>query len=235
MLCVVQDQREPTVDVLVERAFATEMLRLREDRGMSQTRLAQALEERYGIKIDGSAITRIERRVHDKAGARALTLGEAVAIAGILGISIDGLTDSTRDLPKQLDETRRRLEQWRARRDSADAEYNALLREYEQLRVIAATFAPPRKDVASRRAELRKHRVYMLGRMNDLQAELAKLDSETDPDEYANVSERLEYAKKIIWRINRDPAMAEGPDGGRDVEAGSDNQETPTLPLSPKE
>lgn len=205
MLCVVQDQREPTVDVLVERAFAAEMLRLREERGMSQTRLAQELEQRYGIKIDGTAITRIERRVHDKAGARALTLGEAVAIAGILGISIDGLTNPTMDIKRLLEQARHSLDVARERLQRTETEYNNALREFEQMRIIAMKFAPSIDEAAARREELQRHRVYMEKRRESLESELAELDPNGDPDEYENVHGRLEYAKKIIRRIDGEP------------------------------
>jgi transcriptional regulator with XRE-family HTH domain len=135
MLALVQDQRQPTVDALVERAFATEMLRRREARGITQTRLAQEPVDRYGIKIDGTAITRIERRVHDKAGARAITLGEAVAIAAILGISIDELT--TPSMARQLEDARRRVEAFQSQLHRAEAEYAGARREYEALQMIS--------------------------------------------------------------------------------------------------
>lgn len=148
-----QDQREPTVDALVERAFAAEMRRLREERGMSQTRLAKELDERYSIKIDGTAITRIERRVHDKAGARAILLGEAVAIAGILGISIDDLTSPS--MARQLKEARRRLEEFESQRDRAVAEYARARGEYEALAKMVEQLDQANRDQSRRDPENR--------------------------------------------------------------------------------
>src|SRR5882672_10543323 len=75
---------------------------------MSQTALAHELERRHGIKLDGTAITRIERRIHGNEGARAIRLGEAVAIASILELSLDGLVEP--GLDQQLKDARLRAE-----------------------------------------------------------------------------------------------------------------------------
>lgn len=92
-LQVVQDQREPTLDERTEGAFALEMRMARTERKLTQAALAQELELRFGIKLDATAITRMERRgsFRGHENARAIRLGEAVAIAEILELSLNDL------------------------------------------------------------------------------------------------------------------------------------------------
>lgn len=70
-----------------EREFARGMRLLRIAGGVSQTQLADHLV-RYGINLDGTAITRIEKNAKNSPGARVLRFGEAVAIADIFGLSV---------------------------------------------------------------------------------------------------------------------------------------------------
>jgi transcriptional regulator with XRE-family HTH domain len=67
-----------------EHTFAKRMRELRENVGMSQTELAALLEKEFGLKLDGSAITRIENNAYPDRSARIIRLGEAVAIAKAL-------------------------------------------------------------------------------------------------------------------------------------------------------
>lgn len=66
------------------RNFGESLRRIRETKGWSQRLLADVLEQ-AGLKLDPSAITRIER------GAREVKLREAVAMASALGVDISRL------------------------------------------------------------------------------------------------------------------------------------------------
>lgn len=92
-----------------EQLFARRMRDFREKRGLSQAGLAQSLEQ-LGLKIDASAITRIEKNADGGAGARAIRLGEAVAISHALGEDIWAMLE-------QEPSTRQRLSDLRAARD----------------------------------------------------------------------------------------------------------------------
>jgi len=104
----------------------------RKRRAMSQAALAQELGRRFGIKMDGTAITRMERVVTGAEGARAIRLGEAVAISAILDISLDdfiepGLDEQIRDARKRFEMARDQtiyaeMEMAKARQHLADLE-----------------------------------------------------------------------------------------------------------------
>lgn len=70
-----------------EREFARGMRLFRTAKGMSQVEVASRLVA-YGIDLDGTAITRIEKNATGLPGARVLRFGEAVAIADIFGLSV---------------------------------------------------------------------------------------------------------------------------------------------------
>ncbi len=69
------------------RAFGDALRRAREERRWSQRRLAEEIA-RYGVKLDASAITRIER------GTREVKLREANAIARCMHLLLDDLVES---------------------------------------------------------------------------------------------------------------------------------------------
>ncbi len=104
-----QGQREPTPaddsrsNPSPQRAFALRMRQLREDQGVSQTALAKALE-RYGLKLDGTTITRIEKNAAGSRseGARIISLNEAVAISEVLHTSIENMMRPVPSLDEQL-------------------------------------------------------------------------------------------------------------------------------------
>jgi transcriptional regulator with XRE-family HTH domain len=124
-----QDQRDPTQpDDLAprpspQRAFALRMRRLRDERGMSQTALAKALES-YGIKLDGTAITRIEKNSAGSRGkdARIISLNEAVAISEVLNTSIENMLRPTPSLNKQITLAMNELDQAETTRRIAEYE-----------------------------------------------------------------------------------------------------------------
>lgn len=81
----------------IERSFADRVRELRFSSLMSQVELAERLE-RYGIKLDGTAITRIER------GTRSVKLAEAVALAHALGSTVDGMLARQGSIDDQIAE-----------------------------------------------------------------------------------------------------------------------------------
>ena len=85
----------------VDAAFASRMRQAREELSMSQTMLANKLRN-YGIHIDGTAITRIEKNVTNDSGARSIRLAEAVAISDALGKPLDAMLRTSPPLSEQM-------------------------------------------------------------------------------------------------------------------------------------
>jgi transcriptional regulator with XRE-family HTH domain len=112
-----------------ELTFARRMRELRESLGMPQTHVATTLKLIHGIKIDPTAITRIER------GTRTLRLDEAVAIASVLDHTVDEMLRPALPPEEQLLQAEQEIEpaRWRAAR--AVAEYEVSQRRLERLRV----------------------------------------------------------------------------------------------------
>jgi transcriptional regulator with XRE-family HTH domain len=81
----------------VEAYFAQRMRDIRNLQGISQKVLADKVTERLGYAVDPTAVTRMEKNVGDLAilrmekGARMIRLGEAVAIAEVLGVPLSEL------------------------------------------------------------------------------------------------------------------------------------------------
>jgi transcriptional regulator with XRE-family HTH domain len=75
-----------TVDAVFNRRFGDLMKAKREEKKWSQRRVAELLEE-ADVRLDPSAITRIER------GTRDVKLREATAIAHVLGINLADALD----------------------------------------------------------------------------------------------------------------------------------------------
>jgi transcriptional regulator with XRE-family HTH domain len=73
------DQQEPGV---WEHNFRHHMARLRGDKGMTQTDLARALRDQFGLRFHQQIIARIE------AGERPIRLNEAVLIARTLNVDL---------------------------------------------------------------------------------------------------------------------------------------------------
>src|SRR5579859_4458083 len=69
-----------------EAVFASRLRDTREAAGLSQARFAALLAEQSGIDLDPTAITRVER------GQRRIGLGEAQAMAGVLGVTLEYLS-----------------------------------------------------------------------------------------------------------------------------------------------
>lgn len=84
-----------------EQVFAKRLREIRTARKWSQATLATEIGTQQGIKLDATAITRIER------GQRRIYLAEARAIAGVLGTSVDAMCETgpaadIRDLRREL-------------------------------------------------------------------------------------------------------------------------------------
>lgn len=110
-----QDQRQQTPQY--ERVFAARMRELREARGLSQTSLAELLAGLHDVKLDGTAITRIER------GRRAVRVNEAAAVAALFKVTLDEMLSEA--VP--LDEALRRAQ---AQRDLAKSAAEAAALEW---------------------------------------------------------------------------------------------------------
>jgi transcriptional regulator with XRE-family HTH domain len=104
-------EREQALNAQVERMFASRMKQRREELGVSQATLAMTLTERYGIKIDSTAITRIEQNATGKPGARVIRLGEAAAVADSLQTTLPDMLRTVPPLWERVQEARKELEQ----------------------------------------------------------------------------------------------------------------------------
>jgi transcriptional regulator with XRE-family HTH domain len=91
----------------VSRAFAHRAKAARNQAGLTQAQLSQRLEAEFGVKLDTSAITRIE------AGQREPRLSEALAIAEILHFGFHRLTPLGADLDFHLAGVSRLMDQSR--------------------------------------------------------------------------------------------------------------------------
>ena len=104
----------------MEGVFARSLRSLRGARKWSQARLAAEVAERRGLNLDPTAITRIER------GQRGVSLSEAVAIAAVLGASVDEMCMNA----PGADERALRLELAAAEAEIANAEANLASAQY---------------------------------------------------------------------------------------------------------
>ncbi|HET9139560.1 hypothetical protein [Actinophytocola sp.] len=173
-----QDRRKPTLDEVAERSFGVAMRAARNRMRLSQTALAQELERRHGIRLDGTAITRIERRIHGNEGARAIRLGEAVAIASILELSLDELVEP--GLDQQLRDARLRVEAAEAQAAAARQAAAQAREHLDQLELMAAKH--------TRQVELEAE----LGALQDEIYDLAAaLEAAGDPARATELAERL--------------------------------------------
>lgn len=132
------DQREPTPEQTPQGTVGRQMRFLRGRDGLSQTALAERLTE-LGMKVDGSAVTRMER------GTRAITVNELVTIAKALDVPVPYLLHSV-SMPE--------VELQIARQDAADLS--------RQATVIAAELGVARARV-ERLAVAERHAVQCAG------------------------------------------------------------------------
>ena len=111
-----------------ESTFARRMRELREAAGMPQSHIANVLAMSHGIKVDPTAITRIER------GTRTIRLDEAVAIASVFDHTVDEILRPALSPEEQLLQAEQEIEAAQRRVERAVAEFEALQRRLEQLR-----------------------------------------------------------------------------------------------------
>lgn len=78
-------------DLPIDRSFGPRFLAARKEKGVSQEAVAEALTQR-GIRLHVTAIGKIER------GERRVSVGEASALASVLGYTLDSLIGGGGDL-----------------------------------------------------------------------------------------------------------------------------------------
>lgn len=123
-----------------ESVFAARLRQAREAAGMTQPQLATRLYEESGIRLDPSAITRMER------GNRMIRLNEAVHLSAILGIKLWDLVVSKPPFFAGLDP-----------RDQ-EAQKRALAAEVSRLDARIAKVEADAAEAQVRAAELRERR-----------------------------------------------------------------------------
>jgi transcriptional regulator with XRE-family HTH domain len=173
----VQDQREPTPRpeaLLAEHLFAAAAREARRARNMSQTALAEALAQ-FGIELDATAITRIERRT------RTIRLAEAVAIGSILGISLDALAAGPQ-LERRIRAAQSRVSQAEAELANATHHRDEARRDLEELH------------------ERLNRRDRMLGEITGLMNESTALAHRIETE---SGESRIELANQMISLIER--------------------------------
>jgi transcriptional regulator with XRE-family HTH domain len=137
-------KREPSLADVVERAFSARMRAARKAAGIAQTTLAEELGKRLGHKIDSTGIVRMEQRANNESG-RAIRLGEAVAIASILGISLDEILQPS--LEQQISAARGQLEQAETTAAAAERDRRLAAEHLQQLLdVLHANERPGEND-----------------------------------------------------------------------------------------
>jgi transcriptional regulator with XRE-family HTH domain len=117
----------------VEGVFARSLRGLRSARKWSQARVAAEVAERRGLSLDPTAITRIE------GGQRGVSLSEAVAIAAVLGATVDemctaGPGSTERELRRELAEAEAQLANTEAAMASMEYAYAESRQRVAELR-----------------------------------------------------------------------------------------------------
>lgn len=184
----------------VDAAFASRVRQAREEQGMSQAMLANKLRD-YGIHIDGTAITRIEKNATNDSGARSIRLAEAVAISDALGKPLDEmlrtspqLSDQMRIVRDQLAEATEAAEYARMRQ----AELHSKLRHLEH-----------QQDVLDRLREahvrLERARTWESAAQTDMDS---ALNTFMAIREITKDQQELEEAEKVLMRTEQQYADA---------------------------
>ncbi|PKV95898.1 hypothetical protein ATK30_6831 [Amycolatopsis echigonensis] len=173
-------KRRPRQARETEAAFAARVREVREERGISQTALARSLRD-YGINIDGTAITRIEKAASRESGSRAIRLGEAAAISDALGSSLEDMMRPQPELTEQIKEARKHLE--------------FISREL-------ATLTARRADV--------QHHLNQLEEQAKLRTELRQLMLALEAAEMDAASARLDY-EVAAHRLKEEESLADTP------------------------
>jgi transcriptional regulator with XRE-family HTH domain len=129
-----------------EEVFGRRMRQERERLAITQGGLANGLGE-LGMKLDPTAVTRIEK------GDRGLRLNEALAIAQVLGCTLDYLLDPY-PTPSLDDEIERLVE----RLDEVDQRVHAAQTQAEHAQAMVASAVQQRDAISAQLAKLRQER-----------------------------------------------------------------------------
>lgn len=93
-----------------EAIFATRLREIRQIRGLSQQEIANRLAKFYGIRLDATAVTRIEKNAINDSEARMIRLTEAVAIANVIGVRLNDMLHAALSIEDELGQARLELE-----------------------------------------------------------------------------------------------------------------------------
>jgi chromosome segregation ATPase len=171
------------------------MRELREKVGVSQTELAALLEKGFGLKLDGSAITRIENNAYPDRSARIIRLGEAVTIAKALESDLHEMLRP--DIPLEV--------QLRRAQERAVANEN-------RVRELTVKAADARREVALLEAKLKEEEerakirsVYdqMLTHFLAMESNLAHCQRELEQELNSAFDRGEEADPQVISRMQR--------------------------------
>lgn len=119
-----------------EQVFARRVRQIRESLGVTQAALALAMEVKLGVKVDPTAITKIE------AGSRAIRLNEAQAIADALDQTVDEVLRPALPPEEQVRQAEASIDRARWRAAAAEAEYQVAQARLERLTAAFADQGP---------------------------------------------------------------------------------------------
>lgn len=193
-------------DERFSRNFGDNVRRARAVKGWSQRRLAEALDIR-GVKLDPSAVTRIER------GAREVKLREAAAIAQCLGVDIQELITPAGREPLAVI-----LQTLKSATDRMQAGRSALAEMASYLRAVEALLSQYPELVE----DLRRLRGFdeELDVEGFLRREIRELTSNPAPETMIAVDDRMlellqeaasAAAKKLFTNNESELAVVHGP------------------------
>lgn len=196
------------------------MRELRQERGLSQAKLAQKLR-RAGVNLDPSAITRIEKNADTTEGARSIFLGEAAVIARALGVRLPEMLRETGTPVEKFEEaaigvmrTTSFLESVQRSLTSARAEAKTVQQQYElslqlldeddqgdpkvQLLRRQVERYKTHEQLRARRDGLADYLTYLREQEGALEEEIARRDPETEVYTVRDRRDRLESVRTRI-------------------------------------
>jgi transcriptional regulator with XRE-family HTH domain len=190
-----------------EGIFATRMRELRERATMSQASLAEELWNLYALKLDASAIARIEKNAHGPDGARLIRLGEAVAIANCLNSSMEEMLRPELPIKDRLTVARARMRAMEENVSSAQANVYHQISELRQQQELVNSLEQrlrqqdERRALQAERETVRVLHVQALERMTGSKEEytvhLQRYLAEMQPGEWGDNAEG-ERLKSLI-------------------------------------
>lgn len=115
-------------DETAETLFGARVKQLRERIGITQVTLVNTLKLAHGVKLDPSALARMEK------GQRSIRLNEAVALGRALDMTVDELLRPALPPEDQLHQAETALDQAKWRAMQAEGEYRAAIARLARLR-----------------------------------------------------------------------------------------------------